>query len=47
MRHIAAITSSYLFKDTTIFTVSEETNALHIFENGKIVYSTVRGEQAK
>jgi DNA integrity scanning protein DisA with diadenylate cyclase activity len=44
MRHIAAITSSYLFKNTTIFTVSEETNDLHIFENGKIIYSTVRGE---
>jgi DNA integrity scanning protein DisA with diadenylate cyclase activity len=41
MRHITAITSSYLFKGTTIFTVSEETNDLHIFENGKIIYSTV------
>jgi hypothetical protein len=44
MRHIAAITSSYLFRNTTIFTVSEETDDLHIFEGGKIVYSTVRGE---
>jgi hypothetical protein len=44
MRHIAAITSSYLFRGTTIFTVSEETNDLHIFEGGKIIYSTVRGE---
>jgi hypothetical protein len=44
MRHIAAITSSYLFRGTTVFTVSEETNDLHIFESGKIVYSTVAGE---
>jgi hypothetical protein len=44
MRHIAAITSSYLFRGTTIFTVSEETDDLHIFEGGKIVYSTVAGE---
>jgi len=44
MRHIAAITSSYLFKGTTVFTISEETNDFHIFENGRIVYSTVRGE---
>jgi hypothetical protein len=44
MRHIAAITSSYLFKGTTVFTISEESDDLHIFENGKIIYSTVRGE---
>ncbi len=44
MRHIAAITSSYSFHGTTIFTVSEETDDLHIFEGGKIVYSTVHGE---
>ena len=44
MRHIAAITSSYLFKDTTVFTISEETDDLHIFEKGKIIFSTVSGE---
>lgn len=44
MRHITAITSSYLFRGTTVFTVSEETDDMHIFEGGKIVYSTVRGE---
>lgn len=44
MRHITAITSSYAFKGTTVFTVSEETDDLHIFEGGKIIYSTVRGE---
>ena len=47
MRHIAAITSSYLFKNTTIFTVSEENNSLHIFQDGKIIYSTVPGEMKK
>jgi DNA integrity scanning protein DisA with diadenylate cyclase activity len=47
MRHIAAITSSHLFKGTTVFTISEEANDFHIFENGRIVYSTVRGEQFK
>ncbi|KKS75482.1 MAG: hypothetical protein UV48_C0011G0003 [Candidatus Azambacteria bacterium GW2011_GWA2_42_9] len=40
-RHLAAITSSYIFKNTTVFTVSEETNSFHIFENGKIIYSYV------
>lgn len=39
-RHLFAITSSYVFKNTTIFTVSEETGAFHIFEAGKIIYST-------
>jgi DNA integrity scanning protein DisA with diadenylate cyclase activity len=44
VRQLAAITSSYLFKGTTIFTISEETGDLHIFENGLIVHSTVPGE---
>jgi DisA bacterial checkpoint controller nucleotide-binding len=44
MRHIAAITSSYLFKGTLVFTISEETGDLHILENGRIIYSTVPGE---
>ncbi len=39
-RHLSAITASYIFKNTTVFTVSEETSTFHIFENGKIVYST-------
>ncbi|MEK7151602.1 MAG: hypothetical protein AAB784_02740 [Patescibacteria group bacterium] len=38
-RHLSAITASYIFKDTTVFTVSEETGALHVFEAGKIVYA--------
>lgn len=47
MRHITAITSSYTFKGTAVFTVSEETNDFHIFEAGKILYSTVRAEMKK
>lgn len=45
MRHITAITSSYTFKGTTVFTISEESDDLHIFEGGRILYSTVRGEK--
>lgn len=47
MRHLAAITSSFIFKGTTVFTVSEETGHLHIFERGKIVYSTVEEERMR
>jgi DNA integrity scanning protein DisA with diadenylate cyclase activity len=47
MRHITAITSSYFFKDIIVFTISEETNDFHIFKNGKIIYSTVIGEQVR
>lgn len=39
LRHLSAISASYIFKNTTVFTVSEETDSLHIFEGGKIVYS--------
>jgi len=38
-RHLSAITASYIFKGTTIMTVSEESDSLHVFEGGKIVYS--------
>lgn len=38
-RHLSAITASYIFKDTTVFTVSEENDSFHVFENGRIVYS--------
>lgn len=38
-RHLSAITASYIFENTTIFTVSEEANDMHIFEAGKIIYS--------
>jgi hypothetical protein len=39
-RHLTAITASHEFKDTTVFTVSEESGTIHIFENGKIVYAS-------
>jgi len=39
LRHLSAISASYVFKNTTVFTVSEENNAFHIFEDGKIIYS--------
>jgi DNA integrity scanning protein DisA with diadenylate cyclase activity len=38
-RHLSAITASYIFKNTTVFTVSEEANDMHIFEAGRIIYS--------
>ncbi|OGN33522.1 MAG: hypothetical protein A3G51_02450 [Candidatus Yanofskybacteria bacterium RIFCSPLOWO2_12_FULL_43_11b] len=37
-RHLSAIAASYIFKGTTVFTVSEENDSFHIFENGKIAY---------
>src|SRR3989344_1734329 len=39
LRHLSAISASYIFKNTTVFTVSEETDVFHIFEGGKIIYS--------
>lgn len=44
LRHLTAITASYVFKSTTIYTVSEETGNFHIFENGRIIYSTIKKE---
>jgi len=38
-RHLSAITASYIFQGTTVFTVSEENDSFHVFENGKIIYS--------
>lgn len=38
-RHLSAITASYIFKGTTVFTVSEENNSFHIFESGRIICS--------
>lgn len=37
-RHLSAITASYVFKGTTVFTVSEENDSFHVFEYGKIAY---------
>ena len=39
-RHLAAITASYVFKGTTVFTVSEENDTFHMFEGGRIIYHT-------
>lgn len=39
-RHLSAITCSYIFKGTTVFTVSEESDSFHVFESGKIIYKT-------
>lgn len=41
-RHLSAVTASHVFKGTTVFTVSEENNAFHIFENGRIVHHHAR-----
>jgi hypothetical protein len=38
-RHLSAITASYIFKGTTVFTVSEENDDVHIYENGRIMHS--------
>jgi len=38
-RHLSAITASYVFQNTSVFTVSEESNDFHIFEAGKIIHS--------
>ena len=38
-RHLSAITASSIFKNTTVVTISEEANDLHIFEEGRIIYS--------
>ncbi len=38
-RHLSAITASYIFQPTTVFTMSEETGDFHMFENGRIVYT--------
>ena len=40
-RHLSAITASYIFKGTTIITVSEENDSFHVFESGKIIYRLV------
>ncbi len=36
-RHLSAITASYVFKGTTVFTVSEEDDSFHIYEGGRIL----------
>lgn len=46
-RHLAAISASYRLGGTTVFVVSEETGSIRIFEEGKIVYSTLTKEIKK
>ncbi len=43
-RHLTAISASYRLKNTAVFTVSEETGSIRIFEDGKIIYSTLTKE---
>jgi DNA integrity scanning protein DisA with diadenylate cyclase activity len=38
-RHLSAIAASYVFRPTTVFTMSEETGDLHVFEGGRIAYT--------
>jgi DNA integrity scanning protein DisA with diadenylate cyclase activity len=44
LRHLSAITASYELRGTTVYTVSEETGDVHIFERGKILFSTLKKE---
>jgi len=37
-RHLTAIAASYVFKGTTVYTVSEESGSMHIYEGGRIVH---------
>src|SRR3989338_184183 len=45
-RHLSAISASYIFKNTAVYTLSEETGDFHVFERGKIVYSSVVRERS-
>ncbi len=39
-RHMTAIAASYYLKNTTVFTLSEETNILRVYQDGKRIYSS-------
>ncbi len=43
-RHLVGIACSYRLRGTTVYTISEEQRILRIFENGKIIYSSLRHE---
>lgn len=43
-RHLIAITASWQLKETTIYTVSEETKTIRVYEDGRIIYSTIPKE---
>lgn len=47
MRHLSGISSSLQFKGTTVFTRSEETGDIRVYEEGKILFSTVPEELDK
>lgn len=44
MRHLAGIAASYILKGTTVFVISEEDRSMRVFEEGKIIWSTVKKE---
>jgi DNA integrity scanning protein DisA with diadenylate cyclase activity len=44
-RHITAITASLSLAGTTVYTVSEESQIIRMYENGTIIYSTLKEEQ--
>jgi DNA integrity scanning protein DisA with diadenylate cyclase activity len=46
-RHMAAIAASYWLKGTTVFVVSEEDGSIRIFENGRIIFSTISKEMMR
>ena len=46
-RHLTAISASYELRGTTTYTVSEETGDVHMFERGKIIFSTIEGEMRR
>lgn len=43
-RHLVAITASWQLKGTTIYTVSEETKTIRVYEEGRIIYSSIPEE---
>ncbi len=43
-RHLVAITASWQLKGTTVYTVSEESKIIRVYENGRIIYSTIPEE---
>lgn len=45
-RHLTGIACSHVLQGTTVYAISEEHEALRIFEKGKIIYSTIRSEIA-
>jgi DNA integrity scanning protein DisA with diadenylate cyclase activity len=44
-RHITAITASLILGGTTVYTVSEESQIIRMYESGTIIYSTLKEEQ--